>query len=126
MLAKFFHGSDRNKPKKNFLPKNESRNIIVSERQLRLLLLHCPQCGSLCGDTYASSFGVDVDFFVNCKNCSDLVKWSTQPDMPSCGLNKGNLDVTASVVTAGNTYEDLENIASNLNLQIMSDHTFYE
>jgi hypothetical protein len=130
MLGKFFVNEDETQPKKHVLIKDVTRNLLVNEGQLRKLLRHCPVCATDCGEAVAVTYGVDVEFCVNCANCDDLVSWSTQPPLPSgdsekCDLHKGNLDVTAAIVLCGRTLADWQAISRNLNLEIMSDKTFY-
>lgn len=110
-------------PKKGVLAKDQTRNFIVNEGQLRMLLRHCPNCQSFCGNATVIGRGVDVDFHLDCAKCG-IVTWASQPKLPDCDLNKGNLDLTAAVVLGGNTYSDIDSIASNLNLEIMSEETF--
>jgi hypothetical protein len=125
-LDKFYKDGDIDRPKKRILSKDETRNYITNDGMIRKLLRHCPECGSECkGEALAKSFGVDVEFYVDCKKCG-LVTWSTQPSLSPCPLRKGNLDTTAAVSLCGQTFKTLELIAENLNLEIMSSHTFYE
>lgn len=95
-----------------------------------MLLRHCPDCGIYCGDSaIVVGHGVDAELNIDCGKCGRIVTWSTQPEISnisSCDLHKGNLDTAAAVLLGGSTYEDLDSIASNLNLKIMAKPTFYE
>lgn len=120
----FYDNGDLNMPKKTTLPKDDTRNFIVNEMQLRQLLRHCPTCHSYCGEPVAESHGVDTIFHIDCAT-HGIVEWSTQQDMSPTDLNKGNLDVAASVRLGARNYEDLASIAAGMNLKIMSERTFY-
>lgn len=53
--------------------------MTVNERQLRLLLRHCPHCGAYCGEPHLLEHGDEDEFFVDCKRCRQLISWSTRP-----------------------------------------------
>lgn len=125
-MEKLYHDLDPTKLKQNVLIRDDKRNFIVNEEQLWKLLRHCQNCGSYCSNPVIVGHGVDAEFHVDCVNCKDVVSWSTQPDLESSKLKKGNLDVTASVLLSGRTYEDFSSVAANLDLKILAESTFYE
>lgn len=66
-----------------------------------------------------------MEFFADCPKCRDVIGWSSQEQLTTSDLNKGDMELTAAVLLGGKTYEDLHAIASNMQLQIMSESTFY-
>lgn len=124
-LKTLYNKGRQDKPKRDFLSEKIDRNFVASEVQLRKLMEHCPDCGSECSKVGAKGYGVDATFFVDCKTCQKAVKWSTQPDITETDLHKGNLNVTAATILAGNTFQDIKDIFEIGQIKSMNESTYY-
>jgi hypothetical protein len=109
--------------KENRLQADGTRIFLVSEQQLKQLFQCCPKGHELLGEPVIYAIGVDVRVETYCQQCS-VQKWTTFPLSEGTKLHEGNGRLTAATIVSGNTFEDVNSIANNLNLQIMTSITF--
>lgn len=112
--------------KSNRLVPDETRAYLVSEKQLRKLFSRCLQCGGqdLDGDPAIYEMGVDIRVELHCRHCSTQ-KWHSFEPSGDSKLHEGNGRMAAATIISGNTFEDINSIAKNINLQMFSSSTFH-
>ena len=102
------------------------KKYVIFESKLNQLLysLRCDRCkhGHI-SELSKSLVGTMLSVKVVCVCGNTVTTWHSQPSIGQQPV--GNLLTCASIIFGGKTYEDFNAIANLLNLQFMSDVTFY-
>ena len=96
---------------------------IVFDSCLKKLLRFCPECGGIGIDITESVTGSMLTVSVSCSN-GHTYKWNSQPIIRKMPF--GNLLLAASILFSGNPFAAIERLAKMIDLQCISESTFYK
>lgn len=99
------------------------RTFIVYEGQLDKLFQFCHVCSSPVSEIIKKSIGSMVEIQTICLQHHEY-KWHSQP-YANKNVPIGNLEIPSAIVCTGSTYQEFSNFAKALNLNFISESSFY-